>query len=201
MDNTRLIERRRTYDTELAAGRYSCAEQICWQALEICGYGGPRRQFSCWLSSAGSKAGLGPEAVWLREWAGLLADVYYELGRYAEAEPVYAWLAVAWMSLPRELKGYASGTPALLPDLLRKLAGTEAFVGKEQRAGKHWMMAKRLAGKRAVVSAPDRSGTILAKVASLPRSRAGLADTLRGRLGHGFSRWPSVSRHRRFRRS
>jgi hypothetical protein len=199
MENTRFIELRRTYDTELAAGRYSCAEQICWQAIEICGYRGPRRQFSCWLSSAGSKAGLGVEAVCLWEWAGLLADIYYELGRYAEAEPVYAWLVVVWMSLPRELKGYASGTRALLPDLLRKLAGTEAFVGKEQRAGKHWVMAKRLSGKRAVVSALERNGTSFA-VGSLP-SRARVTDTLREGFGYGFSRWPSLSRHRRFRRS
>ena len=199
MENTRLIELRRTYDTELAAGRYSCAEQICWQAIEICGYRGPRRHFSCWLSSAGSKAALGVEAVWLWEWAGLLADIYYELGQYAEAEPVYAWLAVVWMRSPRELKGHASGTRALLPDLLRKLAGTEAFIGKEQRAGKHWVMAKRLSGKRAVVSAPERNGTSLA-VGSLP-SRGRVTDTLREGFGHGFSRRPSLSRHRRFRRS
>lgn len=200
MENTRLIELRRTYDTELTAGRYSCAEQICWQAIDICGYHGPRPQFSCWLSTKGSKAGPGVEAVGLWEWAGLLADIYYELGQYAEAEPVYACLAGVWMSLPRELKGYASGTRVLLPELLRKLAGTEAFVGKEQRAGKHWMMAKRLSGKRAVVSAPERTGTSFA-VGSLPNSRARVTDTLREGFGHGFSRRPSLSRNRRFRRS
>jgi hypothetical protein len=200
MENTKLIELRSTYDGELAAGRYSGAEQICWRALEICGYRGPRRQFSCWLISAGSKAGLGVEAVGLWEWACLLADVYYELGKYAEAEPVYAWLAVVWMSLPAELKSDASETRALLPDLLRKLAGAEAFVGKERRAGRHWMMAKRLSGKRVVVSAQERDGTSFT-TGSLPSSRAGVPKTPRERFGNNFSRWPSLSRHRRFRRN
>jgi hypothetical protein len=199
MENTRLTELRRRYETDLGAGRYSCAEQVCWHALEICGYRGPRRQFSCWLISTGSKAGLGEEAVWLWEWACLLADIYYELGRYAEAEPVYAWLAVVWMSLPAELKSHASGSRTLLPDLLRKLAGAEAFVGKEQRAGRHWMMAKRLSGKRAVVSAQHRDGTSSA-VRSLPSSRVGMTRLSRG-VGHSFSRWQSLSRQRRFRRS
>jgi hypothetical protein len=200
MENTKLIGLRMSYDIELAAGRYSCAEQVCWHALEICGYCGARQQFSCWLISAGSKAGLGVEAVWLWEWAGLLADIYYELGQYAEAEPVYAWLAVVWMGLPAELKSDASGMRALLPDLLRKLAGAEAFVGKEQRAGKHWLMAKRLSGKRVVVSAEDRNGTSFA-VGTLPITRAGVANTQRDGFGHRFSQWPSISRNRRFRRS
>jgi hypothetical protein len=196
MENTRLTELRTRYDTELTAGRYSCAEQACWCALEICGYRGPRRQFSCWLISSG----LGAEAVWLREWACLLADIYYELGKYAEAEPVYAWLAVVWMSVPAELKSDASGPRALLPDLLRKLAGAEAFVGKEQRAGRHWMMAKRLSGNRARVSALGRDGSSSA-VGSLLSSRGGMTNMRRLGFGHSFSRWPSLSRNRRFRPS
>jgi hypothetical protein len=201
MENTRLIELRSAYDTELAAGRYSCAEQICWHALEMCGYRGPRRQFSCWLISAPPKVGLGVEEVRLWEWACLLADIYYELGKYAEAEPVYAWLAVVWISLPAELKSKNSGARGLLPDLLRKLAGAEAFVGKEQRAGKHWMMAKRLSGNRAVVCAPERNETSLA-VGSLPSSRGGVANSpAREGFGHSFGRWQSLSRNRRFRRS
>jgi hypothetical protein len=199
MENTRLTELRTRYDTELAAGRYSCAEQICWHALEICGYRGPRQHFSCWLISASSKASLGVEAVWLCEWACLLADIYYELGKYAEAEPVYAWLAVVWMTLPAKLKSDASGPRALLPDLLRKLAGAEAFVGKEQRAGRHWMMAKRLSGKRAVVPARERDGTSFA-VGSLPSSRAGVKNIRRQGFGHSLSRWQSLSRNRRFRK-
>lgn len=147
MENTKLIELRRGYEKEFTAGRYLSAERVCWDALEICGYRGPHREFSCWLTSAGMKEGTREEGVWLWQWARLLADIYYELGKYTEAEPVYAKLAVLWMSLPSELKGRAE-TRALLPDLLRKLAAAEAFIGKEWRAGKHWTLAKVLSGKR-----------------------------------------------------
>ena len=147
MENTKLIELRREYETELNAGRYSSAEQVCWDALEICGYRGSRWKFSQWLTSARLKEGIPEEEVSLWQWACLLADIYYELGKYSEAEPVYSRLAVLWMSLPSELKGRAE-TRALLPDLLRKLAVAEAFIGKEWRAGKHWTLAKVLSGKR-----------------------------------------------------
>ena len=161
MENTKLIELRRVYATELAAGRYSSAEQVCWLALEICGYRGARRKFSYWLTSTRLKEGTWEEVAWLWKWSWLLADIYYELGKYSEVEPVYARLAVLWMSLPSELKGQAE-TRALLPDLLRKLAAAEAFIGKERRAGKHWTLAKVLSGKQisaqAVDGAPFASG-------------------------------------------
>jgi hypothetical protein len=89
------------------------------------------------------------ESLW--QWAGLLADIYYGLGRYSEAEPIYAWLAVTWMSSTPNLMG--TKTHSVLPDLLRKLAGAEAFIGKERRAGKHWKLAKQLSGKSNGVSA------------------------------------------------
>jgi hypothetical protein len=147
MENTKLIELRRVYATELAAGRYSSAEQVCWLALEICGYRGAHRKFSYWLTSTRLKEGTWKEVAWSWRWACFLADIYYELGKYSEAEPVYARLAVLWMSLPSELKGQTE-TRALLPDLLRKLAAAEAFIGKERRAGKHWTLAKVLSGKQ-----------------------------------------------------
>jgi hypothetical protein len=201
MENTKLIELGRAYETELAAGRYSSAEQVCWHALEICGYRGPRRNFNHWLTTARLKEGMRGEAVWLWQWAGLLADIYYELGKYTEAEPVYARLAFVWMSLPSELKGRASETRALLPDLLRKLAGAEAFIGKERRAGKHWVLAKRLSGRRTVISVPKRNGGSFT-VGPLPSSRAGVTSTLsREGFGHIVSRLQSFSRYRRFRRS
>ncbi|HTD17648.1 MAG TPA: hypothetical protein VK673_20855 [Chthoniobacterales bacterium] len=159
MENTKLIELRRVYATEFAAGRYSSAEQVCWLALEICGYRGARRRFSYWLTLTRLKEGTGEEVGWLWKWSGFLADIYYELGRYSEAEPVYARLAVLWMSLPSELKGQTE-TRALLPDLLRKLAAAEAFIGKERRAGKHWTLAKVLSGKQ--ISARTVDGDTLA---------------------------------------
>ena len=201
MENTKLIELGRAYETELAAGRYSSAEQVCWHALEICGYRGPRQKFNHWLTTTHLKEGGREEAVWLWQWACLLADTYYELGRYTEAEPVYARLALVWMSLPSEFKGQASETRALLPDLLRKLAGAEAFIGKERRAGKHWVLAKRLSGRRALISAPKRNGASFT-VGPLTSSRAGGPSTLsREGFGHCFSRLQSFSRYSRFRRS
>src|SRR6201986_641708 len=105
MENTKLIELRRVYATELAAGRYSSAEQVCWLALEICGYRGGGRKFSDWLTSTRLKEGSREEVAWLWMWARFLGDIYYELGKYSEAEPVYARLAVLWISLPSELNG------------------------------------------------------------------------------------------------
>jgi hypothetical protein len=190
MENTKLIELRKGYEKELIAGRYSSAEQVCWDALEICGYRGPHREFSYWLTSAGLKEGTPEEAVWLWQWACLLADIYYELGKYTEAEPVYARLAVLWMSLRSELKGRVE-TRALLPDLLRKLAAAEAFIGKERRAGKHWTLAKVLSGKR--ISAHTVAEATLA-TGSVDSGRTGARRSL-------SSRSLSFTRHRRFRRS
>jgi hypothetical protein len=197
MENTKLIELRRVYATELAAGRYSSAERVCWHALEICGYRGPRPKFSYWLSSARLKESVWEE-VWLWQWACFLADIYYELGKYTEAEPVYARLAVLWMSLPSELKGRAE-TRALLPDLLRKLAAAEAFIGKEWRAGKHWTLAKVLSGKQIPAQTADGapfatgssagSGTEVRRM--LPRERHGWSASRRG---------GSLTRRNRFRR-
>ena len=188
MENTKLIELRRVYATELVAGRYSSAEQVCWIALEICGYRGPRRNFNYWLTSTRLKEGTWEEAAWLRKWAGFLADIYYELGRYSEAEPVYARLAVLWMSLPSELKGQAE-TRALLPDLLRKLAAAEAFIGKERRAGKHWTLAKVLSGKQITAQTVDRDTFVTGSVRS---GRTG--------AGRGFSgRSVTSARNHRFR--
>src|SRR5260370_27124022 len=137
MENTKLIELRRAYETELAAGRYSTAEQVCWRALEICGYGGPRRKFSYWLTSVRLKKAMAEEkSLW--QWACSLADIYYDLGRYSEAEPVYARLAVIWMSSPSELKGRAAKAHSVLPELLRKLACPERFLGNEDATRKHW---------------------------------------------------------------
>src|SRR5258708_12425888 len=58
-----------------------------------------------------------------------------------------------WMGATWELKGRAAKAHSVLPELLRKLAGAEAFVGKEQRAGKHWKLAKKLSGNCNGVSA------------------------------------------------
>ena len=186
MENTKLIELRRAYETELNAGRYSSAEQVCWDALEICGYRGSRWKFSDWLTSARIQE----EAISLWQWACLLADIYYELGNYTEAEPVYARLAVLWMSLPSELKGGAE-TRTLLPDLLRKLAAAEAFIGKERRAGKHWTLAKVLSGKRIPAQTVDRDNFAIGSVDS---SRTGARRSR-------SSRSVSFTRRRRFRRS
>jgi hypothetical protein len=191
MENTKLIELRRVYATELAAGRYSSAEQVCWLALEICGYRGPRQKFSYWLTFARLKGGKVEQEGCLWQWACSLADIYYELGKYSEAEPVYARLAVLWMSLPPELKERTSETRGLLPDLLRRLAGAEAFVGKERRAKKHWTLAKTLSGKR--ISTQTVDGTAFA-VGSLASGRIGAGRGFSGRLG-------SLTRYRRFRRS
>jgi hypothetical protein len=192
MENTKLIELRRAYETELAAGRYSTAEQVCWRALEICGYGGPRRKFSYWLTSVQLKKGMvEEESLW--RWACSLADIYYELGRYSEAEPVYARLAVIWMSSPSEFKGRGGKAHSVLPELLRKLAGAEAFVGKEQRAGKHWKLAKRLSGKCNGVSAGLSLRSLDGGKMPAP------ATILRGATSRKlFSRWESSTARRRF---
>jgi hypothetical protein len=193
MENTRLIELRRVYATEFASGRYSSAEQVCWHALELCGYRGPRPKFSYWLTSARQKESVREEVVWLWQWACFLADIYYELGKYSEAEPVYARLAVLWMSVPSELKERAE-THALLPDLLRKLAAAEAFIGKERRAGKHWTLAKVLSGKQISPQTVDgesfATGTDALRM--LPRERHSRSASRRG---------GSLTRRNRFRRS
>ena len=189
MENAKLIELGTVYEMKLIAGRYSSAEQVCWNALRICGYRGPRREFSHWLTTARLKEGMQEEAVTLWQWACLLADIYYELGRYTEAEPVYARLAVLWMSLPSELKGRAE-TRALLPDLLRKLAAAEAFIGKERRAGRHWTLAKVLSGKR--ISAQTVSRATLA-IGSVNSGRTGARRSFSGRS-------VLFIRRRRFRR-
>jgi len=190
MENTKLIELRRVYATEFASGRYSSAEQVCWHAVEICGYRGPRLKFSYWLTSARLKESVWEEVVWLWQWACFLADIYYELGKYTEAEPVYARLAVLWMSLPSELKGRAE-TRALLPDLLRKLAAAEAFIGKERRAGKHWTLAKVLSGKQISAQTADGDNVVLE---SVEKGRTGARRSFSSRL-------QSLTRQRRFRRS
>jgi len=190
MENTKLIELRRVYTAELAAGKYSSAERVCWLALDICGYRGTRRKFSYWLTSTRLKEGTREEVAWLWRWARLLGDVYYELGKYSEAEPVYARLAVLWMSLPSELKGQAE-TRALLPDLLRRLAAAEAFIGKERRAGRHWTLAKVLSGKQISAQTVDGYSFVARSVHS-------------GRTGAGrsfSSRSVSFTRNRRFRSS
>jgi tetratricopeptide (TPR) repeat protein len=195
MENTKLVELRRAYETELAAGRYSTAEQVCWRALEICGYGGPRRKFSYWLTSVRLNKGMvEEESLW--QWACSLADIYYELGRYSEAEPVYARLAVIWMSSPSELKGRAAKAHSVLPELLRKLAGAEAVMGKERRAGKHWKLAKKLSGKCNGVSA----GLSLRSLdgGKMPAPAAILRGATSRKL---FSRWESIAARRRSRRS
>ena len=189
MENTKLIELRTVYATEFAAGRYSSAEQVCWHALEICGYSGPRPKFSYWLNSTRLKESLPEEVVRLWQWACFLADIYYELGRYSEAEPLYARLAALWMSLSSESKGRA-GPRALLPDQLRKLAASEAFIGKERRAGKHWTLAKVLSGK--LISAQTMDGTAF-EIGSVDGSRTSAKTSL-------SSRSVSFARHRRFRR-
>jgi tetratricopeptide (TPR) repeat protein len=199
MENTRLIELRRAYATELAAGRYSSAERVCWHALEICGYRGPCRQFSYWLNSAQVKESMPEEVVRLWQWACFLADIYYELGKYTEAEPLYARLAILWISLSSELKGRVE-TRALLPDLLRKLAAAEAFIGKEWRAGKHWTLAKVLSGKQ--ISAQTIDGAAFA-IGSPANSRTGVRTMLPGE-GHSrssFRRGESFPRRNRFRRN
>jgi tetratricopeptide (TPR) repeat protein len=191
MENTKLIELRRVHATELAAGKYSSAEQVCWLALEICGYRGPHRKFSDWLTSVRLREGKMEQEGCLWQWACYLADIYYELGKYSEAEPLYARLAVLWMSLPSELKEQTSETRGLLPDLLRRLAGAEAFIGKERRAKKHWTLAKALSGKRISAQTLDRAAFTAGSFAS-------------GRIsaGRSFSgRRQSLARYRRFRRS
>lgn len=194
MENTRLIELRGVYAKELATGRYLTAEQVCWRALEICGYRGSRRKFSYWLTTARLQVGMmaGGESLW--QWACLLADIYYGLGRYSEAEPIYAPLAVMWMSSTSDLMGAKSHS--VLPDLLRKLAGAEAFIGKERRAGKHWKLAKQLSGKSNGVSAG-------LSLRSLEGGRMSMTPTsLRGPTSSRlFGRWESIAVHRRFWRN
>ena len=194
MENTRLIELRGVYAKELATGRYLTAEQVCWRALEICGYRGSRRKFSYWLTTARLQVGMMAEEESLWQWAGLLADIYYGLGRYSEAEPIYAWLAVMRMSSTPDLMG--AKTHPVLPDLLRKLAGAEAFIGKERRAGKHWKLAKQLAGRSKGVSADFSSR-------SLGSGRMSMTPTiLRGPTSSRlFGRWESVVNRRRFWRN
>jgi hypothetical protein len=191
MENTKLIELRRVFATELAAGRYSSAEQVCWLALEVCGYRGARRKFSYWLTPTRLKEGSSGEVAWLWKWACFLADIYYELGKYSEAEPVYGRLAVLWMSLPSELKGRAEAR-ALLPDLLRKLAAAEAFIGKERRAGKHWTLAKVLAGKQISAQTVDGYSLVTRSVHS---GKTGVGRSFSSRSVF------SVTRNRRFRRN
>jgi hypothetical protein len=194
MENTRLIELRGVYAKELATGRYLTAEQVCWRALEICGYRGSRRKFSYWLTTARLQVGMKAEEESLWQWACLLADIYYGLGRYSEAEPIYARLAVTWMSSTPDLMG--AKTRSVLPDLLRKLAGAEAFIGKERRAGKHWKLAKQLAGKSNGVSAglSLRSG----EGGRMSMTPTILRDPTSRRL---FSRWEPIITHRRFWRN
>jgi hypothetical protein len=204
MENTKLIELRRVYATELAAGRYSSAEQVCWLALEICGYRGARRKFSYWLTFTRLKEGPWEEIAWSWKWACLLADIYYELGKYSEAEPVYARLAVLWVSLPSELKGQAE-TRALLPDLLRKLAAAEAFIGKERRAGKHWTLAKVLSGKQISAQTVDLATFAMESPVSGGTDVRGIRPGQeRSRTYHGgtsLRRRESSPRRNRFRRS
>ncbi len=80
MENTRLIELRGVYAKELATGRYLTAEQVCWRALEICGYRGSRRKFSYWLTTARLKVGMMAEEESLWEWACLLAGYLLRAG-------------------------------------------------------------------------------------------------------------------------
>src|SRR5258708_19142166 len=100
-----------------------------------------------------------------------------------------------WMGATWELKGRAAKAHSVLPELLRKLAGAEAFVGKEQRAGKHWKLAKKLSGKCNGVSA-GLSLRSLDVVTSRRRHTISRGATSR-KL---FSRWESIAAHRRFRR-
>jgi hypothetical protein len=194
MENTRLIELRGVYAKELATGRYLTAEQVCWRALEICGYRGSRRKFSYWLTTACLQVGMMAEEESLWQWAGLLADIYYGLGRYSEAEPIYAWLAVTWMSSTPNLMG--TKTHSVLPDLLRKLAGAEAFIGKERRAGKHWKLAKQLSGKSNGVSAGLSLRSFEGGRMSMTPTI--LRDPISRRL---FSRWEPIITRRRFWRN
>src|SRR5260370_41845746 len=105
MENTKLIELRRAYETELAAGRYSTAEQVCWRALEICGFGGPRRKFSYWLTSVRLKTGMvglktgRVEEESVGQWACSLADIYYARGRDSAAEPGSSRRAAIWIGV------------------------------------------------------------------------------------------------------
>ena len=187
MENTRLIELRRVYEKELATGRYSTAEHVCWRALEICGYRGSRRRFSYWLTTARLQIGKAVEEEWLWQWACSLADIYYGLGRYSEAEPIYARLTVMWMSSP-DLVG--AKTHSVLPDLLRKLAGAEAFIGKERRAGKHWELAKQLSGKSKKVSDGFSSRSV--EGGRMSMTPAILRGPSSRRL---LSRWESITCH------
>jgi hypothetical protein len=194
MENTRLIELRGVYAKELATGRYLTAEQVCWRALEICGYRGSRRKFNYWLTTARMKVGMMAEEESLWQWACLLADIYYGLGRYSEAEPIYARLAVMWMSSTPDLMG--AKTHSVLPDLLRKLAGAEAFIGKERRAGKHWKLAKKLSGKCKGISAGLSFGTL--DGGGKPMTTTVLRGATSRKL---FSRWESIAAHRHFWRN
>jgi hypothetical protein len=194
MENTRLIELRGVYAKELATGRFLTAEQVCWRALEICGYRGSRRKFSYWLTTARLQVGIKAEEESLWQWACLLADIYYGLGRYSEAEPIYAWLAVRWMSSTPDLIG--AKTHSVLPDLLRKLAGAEAFIGKERRAGKHWKLAKQLSRK-------SNGGSAGLSLRSVEGGRMSMTPTiLRDPTSRRlFSRSEPIITHRRFWRN
>jgi hypothetical protein len=202
MENTKLAELRRAYEMDVIAGRYSTAEQTCWRALEICGFRGPQRKFSYWLTTARLKVPTNVEEKPLWQWAYALADTYYELGRYIDAEPIYTSLLVVWMSSQPSSKGQSPKPERLLPDLLRKLAGAEAFIGKERRAGKHWKLAQRLSGRFRNVSLikGDKVNSMLRPIAS---NRLGARTTMsRGGTGTSwFSRSGSSVGRRRFRRN
>jgi hypothetical protein len=198
MENTKLSELRSAYETDVVEGRYLAAEHVCWRALAICGYRGPRQKFSLWLRPARLKTAAGGWEAPLWQWACLLADTYYELGRYEAAEPVYARLALACMTA--NLTGEGQRVHPLLPDLLRKLAGAEAFVGKERRAGQHWNLAKSLSGRRRYITSLKQAETNF--VLGLTDRR--MATNLTDRRDAGtspFSALKSLGQRRRFRRS
>jgi hypothetical protein len=201
MENTKLAELGRAYKAAVIAASYSTAEQTCWQALEICGFRGPRGKFSYWLTTGCPRAAINKHGP-LWQWAYALADNYYELGRYLDAEPIYASLLVVWMSSQLSSKGQSARSHRLLPDLLRKLAGSEAFIGKERRAGQHWQLAKRLSGRARNVSVIKEDKTNSTLIPTTSNRVASRTTMLKGGLGSSlFSRSGSLLGRRRFPRN
>ena len=202
MEITKLTELRSAYEANVTEGRYSAAEEVCWRALEICGYRGSPRKLGDWLTTGRRRRDMHREEPALWQWAWLLAEAYYELGRYEEAEPVYAWLAAIWMESHSGLQSEVPTAGQVLPDLLRKLAGTQAFLGKERRAGEHWKLAERLSGQRNGVRVPKGDGVHLALRSSDGGRMPATTMISRGATARRlFSRWESIAAHRRFRRN
>ena len=145
MENTNLTELFNLYEGYAADRRFSTAERICWQALEICGYKGPPLAFDYWLATTLRNHSANRDQLLV--WANFLADTYYERGMYAEAEPIYSQIVAILMASKMDSGVITRIALPELSDALRKLAGAEAFLAKTEEARLHWRLADDLPTK------------------------------------------------------